>query len=115
MAKHLLTDRDVRNAKPNKDKAYRLYDGEGLVLQVTPGEHLTVLKRVEKAKKRAARANTFAAVKEAWLPSEGRRQKWTPGYRAEVESSLRNHASDLDALPITTLSVEPALVMDVLR
>ena len=33
MARHLLTDRQVRNAKP-KDKAYRLADGDGLYLYV---------------------------------------------------------------------------------
>lgn len=35
MARHLLTDRQVRNAKPS-DKAYRLDDGEGLKLYVPP-------------------------------------------------------------------------------
>jgi integrase len=35
MAKHLLTDLKVRNAKP-RDKAYRLFDGDGLALWVSP-------------------------------------------------------------------------------
>lgn len=35
MARHLLTDRQVRNAKPS-DKPYRLDDGEGLKLYVPP-------------------------------------------------------------------------------
>lgn len=35
MAKHLLTDRHIRNARP-KDKPYRLFDGDGLYLRVAP-------------------------------------------------------------------------------
>src|SRR2546428_8875090 len=35
MARHLLTDMHVRNAKP-RAKAYRLFDGEGLALWVSP-------------------------------------------------------------------------------
>jgi len=35
MAKHLLTDRDVRNAKA-RAKPYRLFDGDGLALWVSP-------------------------------------------------------------------------------
>ena len=34
MAAHLLTDTQIRNAKPKKDKPYRLRDGEGLFLYV---------------------------------------------------------------------------------
>ena len=36
MAKHLLTDRAVRNAKPNPKKPYRLFDGDGLALRIPP-------------------------------------------------------------------------------
>jgi integrase len=35
MAKHLLSDRHLRNAKP-KDKPYQRYDGQGLALLVSP-------------------------------------------------------------------------------
>jgi len=35
MAKHLLTDRAVRNAKP-RTKPYRIFDGDGLALLVGP-------------------------------------------------------------------------------
>lgn len=35
MARHLLTDRHVRNAKP-RAKPYRLFDGDGLALWVSP-------------------------------------------------------------------------------
>jgi len=35
MAKHLLTDRHVRNAKPEA-KPYRLFDGDGLYLRISP-------------------------------------------------------------------------------
>lgn len=35
MAKHLLTDRDIRNAKA-RAKPYRLFDGDGLALWVSP-------------------------------------------------------------------------------
>jgi integrase len=72
--------------------------------KIEAGEHLTVLKRVAKANKKAARASTFAAVRDAWIASEARRQKWTPGYREEVDASLRNHASELDALPVHAIT-----------
>jgi integrase len=68
--------------------------------KIEAGEHLTVAKRVEKANRRAARAATFAAVKRDWIAAEARRRKWTANYREEVEASLRNHASSLDALPV---------------
>src|SRR5690349_15845418 len=35
MAKHLLSDRAVKTAKP-RDKPYRLFDGEGLALWISP-------------------------------------------------------------------------------
>src|SRR5438046_356147 len=36
MARHLLNDLTVRNAKPDDDKSYRLADGDGLYLFVPP-------------------------------------------------------------------------------
>src|SRR5690348_16746379 len=35
MAKHLLSDRQVRTAKP-REKPYRLFDGDGLALWISP-------------------------------------------------------------------------------
>src|SRR5665213_2897716 len=55
------------------------------------GRHLTVTKRVERAKSRANFENTFAAASADWLEREARRAKWTPGYKSEVTASLKNH------------------------
>src|SRR4029077_19883891 len=66
--------------------------------RVEDGDHLTRVKAVKKATKRAASGHTFASVSVAWLKSEARRSKWTPDYRDEVEASLTNHLSALDAL-----------------
>ena len=68
------------------------------------GDHLTRVKAVGKATKRASAANTFAAVAAAWTKSEAKRAKWTPAYRDEVEASLRNHLSALDPLPLVELT-----------
>jgi integrase len=158
MAKHLLTDRAVRNAKA-RAKPYRLFDGDGLALWISPtgakswqlryrlngteqtatlgkldrltladarvaadaarkladkGEHLTVLKRADKSKRRADAANTFATFAAAWVAREARRMHWTPEYRAEVAASLKNHLSGLNALPVTKITAAiaaPALLL----
>src|SRR5258706_10918118 len=138
-----LTDRKIRTAAP-RDKPYRLHDGDGLALLVSPtgvkswqlryrhekgeqtftlgrfdrvtladarveaarqrklvddGEHLTVVKRTEKAvrkvKAMADKANTFAAISAGWMLREGRRKKWTPDYRAEVSGSIAKHLVEL--------------------
>ncbi len=68
------------------------------------GDHLTRVKAVRKATKRASAANTFAAVAAAWSKSEAKRAKWTPTYHDEVEASLRNHLSALDPLPLAELT-----------
>jgi integrase len=158
VARHLLTEADVKNAKGGKPpkgseatpgKPYRLFDGEGLALLVSPtgakswqfryrhdgrpltatigkyprvslaaarvkadelraladqGEHLTVHKHVMKAQKRVEAASTFATFAEAWVAREARREGWTADYRAEVASSLRNHLSELDRLPLTKIT-----------
>jgi integrase len=147
MAKHLLTDRQVRTAKP-KAKAYRLADGDRLYLWVPPsgvgawqlryrhngkqqtatlgklntmslaqaraeavemrrlaerGEQLTAIKRVRRAATATASAQTFKTVAAQWLASEGRRKKWSPAYQAEVASSLKNHLSTLNELPVARI------------
>ena len=76
--------------------------------RVEAGDHLTQQKRLKKAKKHAASGNTFASVSAAWLKSEARRSKWTPNYRDEVEASLTNHLSALDALPLAEISAAMA-------
>ena len=57
--------------------------------RVAEGHHLTVLKRVQKAKSRAELESTFAAVAADWLEREARRMRWTRDYKAEIASSLR--------------------------
>src|SRR5436190_8446368 len=117
MAKELLTDRDIKGAKP-RAKPYRLPDGGDLYLLVPPsgvkawqfryrhdgkpqtatfaklevmtlaeardearkarklvaqGAHLTVEKRLAKARKRAQHKNTFDGIKADWIAAEARR------------------------------------------
>jgi hypothetical protein len=42
-------------------------------------------------------------VAAAWVKSEARRKKWSEDYVGEVEQSLRNHLSDLDERPISSI------------
>jgi integrase len=148
MARHLLTDRQVQNAKP-KEKPYRLADGDGLYLYVplsgasswqfryrlgdkpqtatlgrldritlgqarakaqdvrtlvADGHHVTAVRRVERAKRAAARTATFGVLSADWLKREARRAKWTDDYRQEVKASLDNHLSALATLPVTEIT-----------
>jgi integrase len=68
------------------------------------GEHLTVVKRVERIKRATDRANTFSAVAADWVKRETRRRKWSAAYREEVEASLRNHLSSLHRLPLSEIT-----------
>jgi integrase len=72
------------------------------------GKHLTSEKRVTRAKQRASAQSTFASVAADWVKSEARRAKWSPAYRTEVAASLRNHLSDLDALPLVEITASVA-------
>jgi len=72
--------------------------------RVEEGDHLTRVKAVKKATKRAASRNTFATVAADWVKSEARRAKWTPDYKDEVAASLANHLSALDALPVSEIT-----------
>ena len=148
MARHLLTDRQVQNAKP-KEKPYRLADGDGLYLYVplsgasswqfryrlgdkpqtatlgrldritlgqarakaqdvrtlvADGHHVTAVRRVERAKRAAARTATFGVLSADWLKREARRAKWTADYRQEVKASLDNHLSSLATLPVAEIT-----------
>jgi integrase len=76
--------------------------------RVEDGDHLTRVKAVKKATKRAASGNTFASVSAAWLKSEAKRAEWTPDYRDEVEASLTNHLSALDGLPLAEITAAMA-------
>jgi integrase len=76
--------------------------------EAAEGRHLTVEKRVTKAKRRANAKNTFAAVAADWVKSEARQAAWSTAYRDEVESSLRNHLSDLDGLPLVEVTAPVA-------
>lgn len=158
MARHLLTDTHVRNAKP-RDKPYRLKDGDGLFLFVPPsgvrawqyrylltgkaktatlgkltdaqglawartkaddaralraeGRNVTVERRVTRAKRAASTAATFEATAAEWVKVEARRARWTPDYKAEVTSSLKNHVAKLNPLPVTEIT--PALISPIMR
>jgi len=148
MAKHLLTDRQIQNARP-KAKPYRLADGDGLYLYVplsdasswqfryrlgdkpqtatlgrldritlgqarakaqevrtlvADGHHVTAVRRVERAKRAAARTATFGALAADWLKRDARRAKWTDDYRHEVKASLDNHLSALVTLPVAEIT-----------
>ena len=148
MARHLLTDRQVQNAKP-KAKPYRLADGDGLYLYVplsgasswqfryrlgdkpqtatlgrldritlgqarakaqdvrtlvADGHHVTAVRRVERAKRAAARTATFGVLSADWLKREARRAKWTADYQQEVKASLDNHLSSLGTLPVAEIT-----------
>lgn len=72
--------------------------------RVEQGDHLTRVKAVKKATKRAASGNTFATLAADWVKSEARRAKWTPNYREEVVASLRNHLSPLGGLPVNEIT-----------
>jgi integrase len=70
------------------------------------GEHLTEVKRLDKATKRAERANTFEVVARDWVAREARRQRWSPAYVAEVEASIRNHLDALAKLPVAKITAQ---------
>jgi len=148
MPEKRLNDRQVLNAK-GTGKPYRLYDGGGLMLNVTrrgvrswqfsyshagkkqtftigrypdvglaearalavearktaaKGVHLTVAKRIGKAKRAAHAAASFGRAAADWVARESKRARWTDDYRQEVEASLRNHLSALDALPVAEIT-----------
>jgi integrase len=59
---------------------------------------------------------TFKRFADAWVAREAKAtanwKGWTPDYTEEVKASLRNHLSDLDGIPLTTITaalVEPSL------
>jgi integrase len=152
MPNKLLTDLQVRRAKP-KAGPYRIFDGEGLALWISPsgakswqlryrhdgkgqtatlgkypavsledarkkaaglraiaadGHHLTVHKRLQKAKRAASIANTFEAVSEAWIESRchAKSGKWSKAYGDEVRASLRNHLGAVHSLPLSSINAE---------
>ena len=76
--------------------------------RVEEGDHLTRVKAVKKASKRAAAANTFGIVAAEWVKAEARRAKWTPAYKDEVSASIANHLSALDSLPISEITAPMA-------
>jgi integrase len=75
------------------------------------GRHVTVEKRVAKARHAADREQTFASVAKAWTAVRRRQDKWTDGYVREVENSLVNHLGELDALPVSAITAAIAAPM----
>lgn len=152
--RNLLKDTDCRNAKV-RGSLYRLADGDGLYLCVTPGgakswqyryrhearpqtatlgrypvmslaearaarderaklvakgEHLTVVKRTERARVAVDAATTFECVAKDWQRAEGRRMAWTPDYVNEVRRSIERHLPTLLPLPITRVDARTASI-----
>lgn len=68
------------------------------------GRHVTVAKRVAKARRAAASAQTFESLAKAWVAVRTKRDRWTEGYVHEVENSLANHLAALSALPVTEIT-----------
>ena len=71
---------------------------------VADGHHVTAVRRVERAKRTAARMATFGVLAADWLKREARRAKWTDDYRQEVKASLDNHLSALVTLPVAEIT-----------
>ncbi len=72
------------------------------------GEHLTTAKREARATRAARAGTTFAKVAARWVAVEAKRAGWTADYHNEVERSLHNHLSALDALPIDRITASIA-------
>ena len=90
-----LSVMDLATARARADAARKL---------AADGEHVTVAKRVEKARRATSSASTFKSLAERWVAHRARRERWTPDYRDEVEASLRNHLSALDGLPVSEIT-----------
>jgi integrase len=73
------------------------------------GAHLTRVKAVARATRRATSKNTFSAVASDWVAQEARRSAWRPGYREQVKASLTNHLGDLNGLPIAEITAAIAM------
>jgi integrase len=52
------------------------------------------------AEKLAKVKHTFAKVRDEWIPREAKAARWSPGYRAQVEASLKNNLAELDEVPL---------------
>jgi integrase len=78
-------------------------EAERLRKILAAGDDPKVVKRVVRATKAAANAQTFAVIAASWVRSESRRKKWSADYINEVEQSLRNHLHKLDDLPVSTI------------
>ena len=66
------------------------------------GAHLTVEKKVTKARRIAADAETFAEWREHWVTY--RRPLWCASYIKEVEARFTNHLALLDPLPVSRIT-----------
>lgn len=75
------------------------------------GTQLTAHRRAARLARRADAEGTFKAIATDWMAAEARRVKWTPAYRKEVEGSLRNHLSQLDALPLSGITARIAAAL----
>lgn len=71
---------------------------------VADGHQITAVRRIERAKRAAARTATFGVLSADWLKREARRAKWTADYQQEVEASLDNHLSALATLPVAEIT-----------
>lgn len=67
------------------------------------GKHLTVVKRVERARVAADTASTFANVAESWI-TKRRASPWSAKHAKQVRASIDNHLADLMDLPVREIN-----------
>jgi integrase len=107
-----LTEAQVKSAKP-ADKAYKLADGSGMFLYVTPqGGKLWRLRKQEKRNARLEAENAFEVVAREFVQQQ--KARWSPKYAAGFLRRLeRNILPDLGSRAIAAIS--PLDLLDVIR
>lgn len=95
----------IHTLKPGRFPAVSVADAEAkaaaLARMVAEGRNPNEERRQARASAKAAAAETFGAVKAAWIVDESRRKKWSADYREQVEATLANHLPHLDRRQIT--------------
>ncbi len=97
-----LADLSLAEARKRAEKART---------EVADGKHLTVAKRVAKAKIACDEGNTFRAMADSWMRKR-RDPPWSPTHREQVQASIDNHLDALYPLPVTEITA--ALVAPIL-
>lgn len=97
-----LADLSLAEARKRAEKAR---------LDASDGKHLTIAKRVAKAKIAREEGNTFRAMADSWMRRR-RDPPWSATHREQVQASLDNHLDALYPLPVTEITA--ALVAPIL-